>query len=526
MRYTTAFWEYLRQFWTANPSNLGPNWSSAQEIALRLISLCLAARLCGTIESPSPAETGLLSSLVASHANRLPLTLSYARAQNNNHLLSEAAGLYTAGIVLPEHPQAARWRASGWEWFNRGLQTQIAVEGSYVQNSTNYHRLMLQLALWVNLLATSQGEKLPPATLDKLAASTRWLLDLVDPDTDFVPNLGPNDGAYLFPLSDTAQGDYRPVLQAASLAFLGKPAFPPGAWDEMSHWLAPASARQVNLTVESVPPTGLLVLRPPDSSTWAYLRAARFNDRPGHADQLHLDLWWRGWNIACDAGTYLYNASPPWDNSLARTAVHNTVVIDGQEQMTHAGRFLWLDRAQAQVLEYQPQPLNGSIWATAQHDGYRKLGLIHRRKVSWDESGWQVEDDVISRDAIPSTRDISVTVHWLMPDCPWQIIQEDPPHLRLHVSDGWAEMTAEAGSGSEMDPGRRSLQLVRAGALLFGEGVVDPTWGWRSQTYGNKEPALSFRYSLQGMSPLHLVTRWVFLPKTPEPGSLGAPPES
>ena len=33
-------------------------------------------------------------------------------------------------------------------------------------------------------------------------------------------------------------------------------------------------------------------------------------------DQLHLDLWWRGLNIAQDAGTYLYNADPPWDNPL------------------------------------------------------------------------------------------------------------------------------------------------------------------------------------------------------------------
>ena len=173
--------------------------------------------------------------------------------------------------------------------------------------------------------------------------------------------------------------------------------------------------------------------------------------------------------------------------------------------MTHAGRFLWLDRAD-QVLEYQPQPLNGSIWATAQHDGYRKLGLVSRRKVCWDKSGWQVEDDVISRDAIPSTRDISVTVNWLMPDCPWQIFRGKPTAFAF-ARLGWlGEMIVVAGSGSEMDPGRRSLQLVHAGALLFGEGEVDPTWGWRSQTYGNKEPTLSFRYSLQGMSPLHLVT--------------------
>ena len=77
--------------------------------------------------------------------------------------------------------------------------------------------------------------------------------------------------------------------------------------------------------------------------SWAYLRTAQFTSRPSHADQLHLDLWWRGLNIARDAGTYLYNAPAPWDNSLTTTLVHNTVTINGRDQMTRAGRFLYLD---------------------------------------------------------------------------------------------------------------------------------------------------------------------------------------
>jgi len=510
-RYAIAFWKYVRQFNDANPPNLGPNWSSAQEIALRLISLCLAGRLCNAVQEPSPQEKALLSGLVANHAARIPLTLSYARAQNNNHLLSEAAGLYTAGIVLPEHPQAARWRELGWKWFNHGLQAQIAADGSYMQNSTNYHRLMLQLALWVNLLATSQGKKLPTATQDKLAISTQWLLALVVQDTGFVPNLGPNDGAYLFPLAPGGQVDYRPVLQAASAAFLGNRAYLSGAWDEMLHWFVPASVRLSEPAIKVSPSTNLLVLRPPDAPTWAYLRAAQFHDRPGHADQLHLDLWWRGWNIAADAGTYLYNSPPPWDNSLDRTAVHNTLMIENQEQMTRAGRFLWLDRAQAQVLDYQPKPVHGKLWAVAQHDGYRQLGLVHRRKVQWDGIGWQVEDEVLQQSAHPDKRESTVMLHWLLPDWPWEILEKSLPRLRLHAPSGWVELTLQGGVGLEMQPGDNRLQLVRAGVLLLGDGVAEPNWGWRSPTYGYKEPALAVRYRVQGALPLRLVTRWEFV---------------
>ncbi len=123
------------------------------------------------------------------------------RAQQNNHLLSEAAGLFTAGLALPEHPQAGKWRRLGWDWLNRGLQEQIDGYGEYSQHSTNYHRLMLQVVLWVHALAMRQGLRWPRPTHEAVTRSQHWLLALLDPSTGQVPNLGANDGAYIFPLT-------------------------------------------------------------------------------------------------------------------------------------------------------------------------------------------------------------------------------------------------------------------------------------------------------------------------------------
>ena len=54
-----------------------------------------------------------------------------------------------------------------------------------------------------------------------------------------MPNLGPNDGADLLPLTICRYADYRPLLQAAGLAFLGERPVESGAWDELSLWLSP-----------------------------------------------------------------------------------------------------------------------------------------------------------------------------------------------------------------------------------------------------------------------------------------------
>ncbi|MBC8497248.1 MAG: hypothetical protein H8D37_06265, partial [Chloroflexi bacterium] len=119
-RYPKSFWRYFEIFQEANPVNMGPNWASAQEVALRLIAFVFAAQIfSNSPHSTTPCASQLANS-IAHHAGRIPPTLIYARAQNNNHLLSEAAGLITASLALPNHPDSPRWSKLGWKWFTRG----------------------------------------------------------------------------------------------------------------------------------------------------------------------------------------------------------------------------------------------------------------------------------------------------------------------------------------------------------------------------------------------------------------------
>jgi hypothetical protein len=571
-RYPAAFWSYVEDFLDANPANLGPHWASAQEVALRLISFAFAMQVFAASTQTSAERTNRLSQAIAEHAARIPSTLAYSRAQNNNHLLSEAAGLYTAGVVLPGHPSARRWRELGWHWLNIGLQNQIAPDGAYVQHSTNYQRLMLQAALWVRAVAARQGQALPDETLSKLSLATRWLLALLDEESGQTPNLGPNDGAYILPLCACPFSDYRPVLQAASAAFLGERPFEPGPWDEMPLWLLvenPSAKSVVKSTtpdfaLQSDHDSGLQPsafslqhsnLHSPPSlphRSWAYLRVAQgvkftpFTSRPGHADQLHLDLWWRGLNVAQDAGTYFYNSPPPWDNALAQTAVHNTITVDGHDQMQRAGRFLFLDWAEAKWVKFTPitaheQAEDGVPWALnysadhggrtnhgswerliAQHDGYRRQGLIHQRAVSvTDKAVWVVEDTLLPIDPTPSNPypPRSLRLHWLLPDWPWEVKQEIRGlrfEITLQSPHGWVNLSIY--SPSAANPERRplpsspisNLQLVRAGELLFGSGPAAPIQGWASPTYGVKVPALSVAAEVKGALPLGITSQFTF----------------
>lgn len=333
-----------------------------------------------------------------------------------------------------------------------------------------------------------------------MQAGTSWLLALLDPTSGKVPNLGPNDGALIFPLASIPFTDYRPALQTASHTFFGEPALSTGPWDVTSLWLnLPIQHENGEVPSPRLTHPGQSVLKGSNDS-WAYLRATRFNSRPGHADQLHFDLWWQGLNLAQDPGTYRYTADPPWDNALTSTLVHNTLSVDGQEQMTRAGRFLYLDWAHASPIE-RTRADDGS-WERlrASHNGYRRIGVTHQRQVTAYQNGhWLIEDMLDGS----SHQVRSARLHWLLPDFPWHA-DFTPQHLHLTLTTPVGVIALIIRAATPLQP-----LLARGGELLSVDGEVHPTWGWTSPTYGDKMPALALVVPFQGSLPLQITSEWI-----------------
>jgi hypothetical protein len=493
-RYPEAFWTNCEMFFKDNPPYLGPQWMSGQEAALRLTNLVFALQAFSRSPLMTEERNAWAAWLIEIHAQRILLTLPYAISQRNNHLISEAAGLITASRAIPDSPQAKKWKDTGWRWFNAALQDQITPSGTYIQHSTNYLRLVLSLALWINRI--SVPDEITDLSRRRLAAATRWLMDLCDRASGGVPNLGSNDGAYLFPLSSCAYSDYRPILQSASAAFLGTDAFGPGPWNEMREWLAPVH-HPSGASTEPFSSTDMLRVEGRDS--WATLRAATFYSRPGHADQLNVDLWWNGRNILPDAGTYLYNAAPPWQNSLSGTDVHNTVRVDEADQMLKAGKFLWLDWAQAEKISIQKNDPGRPVSASAAHGGYRRLGVIHTRTLAAGQGPtWIITDQLTPVPGTSARQEHLISLNWLLADGEWTW---DEKGLSIIYPEGSVLLSAAAQSGQAP-----AVSLVRGGMPLMGEGDFPEYWGWFSRSYGQKRPALQITYTWKTRLPLVLTT--------------------
>ena len=232
------------------------------------------------------------------------------------------------------------------------------------------------------------------------------------------------------------------------------------------------------------------------------MRASRFKSRLSHIDQLHFDLWWRGLNITQDAGTYSYNAEAPWDNPLVTTRVHNTVTVDGKDQMTRAGRFLVLDWTSAyskNIIESEDNIL-GRV--RAYHRGYRHVK--HERTVTvYQDERWVVEDKLIARDRLTHV----YRLHWLLPDYEWKIEeQEAGVNLKFNSPHGWINLSIN----STLNVQRSTFSLVRAGERVYGQRDIRPYEGWVSQMYGQKSPALSFTFEIRSSSPATIASEFIF----------------
>lgn len=82
--YADAFWSRFEEFVEHNPLNAGPNWTSAQEVALRMGGWLFAASVFQDAPSSTVQRMNTLAVWLYAHAARIPPTVNYARAQNKD----------------------------------------------------------------------------------------------------------------------------------------------------------------------------------------------------------------------------------------------------------------------------------------------------------------------------------------------------------------------------------------------------------------------------------------------------------
>ena len=99
-----------------------------------------------------------------------------------------------------------------------------------------------------------------------------------------------------------------------------------------------------------------VVLHIQEGNTKTFIRCGAYKDRPYQSDNLHIDIWIDGKNVLRDNGSYQYNTSKELINYFNGSEGHNTISIDGKDQMQKGDRFIWnywVKYAKANLTEFQ-----------------------------------------------------------------------------------------------------------------------------------------------------------------------------
>jgi asparagine synthase (glutamine-hydrolysing) len=490
-RFARAIARQIRDFNLANKCGYGIHWASGQEVVFRLLAwlFCADTLLTRTESNVS----GLLREAMVTGAEYIEQHLNYARiAVYNNHLLSEALGLFAIGALLPEVPGARGWLDLGRTILDEEARQQFYPDGAYIQQSHNYQRVALHDLLWACLFAKSMGDRPSAPWLAAIDRSIRFLVSHQNPDDGRLPNYGSNDGCMPGIFSTCDFADFRPVLQTANLLVHERRLYEPGPWDEMAAWFLGPMALDAPIEAPhrrsiSFKHTGYHVLRGQQENTFAAFRCGTLLDRFSQIDMLHLDLWWRGHNVLVDGGSYLYNDRPEWHQHFMRTASHNTIAIDGHDQMLHFRQFKVLYRTHAQLLNFEDH----DEWASCggEHYGYRRHpgDCVHTRSVAF------LKDDLfVVVDHIRGTGNHAIRLHWLAGDFPHAF---DAPANRLTLKTEAGDFFVEVRD--------REGRVMTADVVA---GQECPPRGWLSRYYGEKIAVPSLAVALDREVPITLVT--------------------
>jgi len=343
-----------REWIAANPVGEGVGWHP-YPTSLRLVNWCRAELTASDVLESLYRQAAYLSRTVETHVY-------------GNHLLENARALILAGWYLQGQGEADRWIEQGLSIYRDELEEQILSDGFHFERSPMYHALVLEGVLDVlNVLPDDRAA--PPNLRVAAQAMAGALAGVTHPDGTLALF---NDATHEIALPPERLLQYaRDVLGCAPS--------PRSAFSEAGYYVL--NAEDLWMMIDGGP------------AGPEYLMAH------AHADIFSYELSLFGKRFVVDSGVYQYAAGPMRDY-VRSTAAHNTVQVDGLDQIECWDAFRVARRDAPKDISWR-ETETGRVFE-GRFDGYQvRLGdaLSHYRRIEVNtEARWvHISDRVRGR---------------------------------------------------------------------------------------------------------------------------------
>ena len=390
----------------SNPINQGPNWKCSQEVSLRLFNWMYALNFYKNSEALTEDLWSKIQNVIYWSLHHVYYHIDFSRiAVRNNHAITETLALTISELLFPFIPQTKKWAKEGRKWFEEEVAYQVYDDGTFLQFSMNYHRVITQLFSFGISLTELHDKPFSESFYKKAHKSLNFLYQCLQEEKGYLPNYGANDGALFFQLSNTEYRDYRSQLNALHIILTNQKLYEDDIINEGYHWVQKKSNSLPKLNplertfgTFSFPIGGYYLCR--TSEHFTFIRCGNHKDRPSHADNLHMDVWVKGENILRDSGSYKYNTTKEFSDYFTGSKAHNTIVVNDESQMLKGSRFIWYFWTQS--IKATWEETNGEFIFTGKINTFHQLNkkATHSRtiNISKQTSSWIVSDEVSGLD--------------------------------------------------------------------------------------------------------------------------------
>jgi hypothetical protein len=403
-KYTRELRAQWQSWIAANPYPLGINWGSTLEVAFRSLSWMWVDQLLAEATECIEFRAELAPAL--EFRGRYIERYLSTYFSPNTHLLGEAVALFFLGTLYPQMPRAAHWKQSGWRIVLREAGRQVRLDGVYFEQSLYYHVYALDFFLYARMLASQNGEEIPPA----YDAVLGRMLDVVAALAQAGPaeGFGDDDGGRLWNPQRNRTENMSDPLATGAVIYARE--FPAARLTEEAIWLFGKRAIDELLPARNCAAPYSIAFR--DGGVYVLASAEPFRQTMavdagpqgvgrsghGHADALSLRLTMDGQRWLVDSGSNVYISKDPADRDTFRgTGAHNTLRVDGVDQAVAGEPFSWTEIPTTDTNNW----IAGRSFSyfSGSHDGYERLAdpVTHRRHVLNVGGLWLIRDQALGK---------------------------------------------------------------------------------------------------------------------------------
>ncbi|MDQ2730119.1 MAG: heparinase II/III family protein, partial [Armatimonadota bacterium] len=384
-QYFEAFKKIVSGWIEANPFPSGDGWH-AYVVSLRAVNWMFSLHLFSDrLDGETDFRQNVLTSLVKQ------LEYIYYNLEldvGGNHLLENIKALCVAGAFF-SGGHSEKWLYRGLALLQAELKRQVLPDGGHFERSPMYHAIVLEdLLLIAAALRNAQLE--PPETLHTdLQRMIHFYTQMLHPDGEIALF---NDAAFHI------APDPGSLLRLAG-AVLNDLSLPAGKLDAAYAMLAKSSPNpgsgqsNTERTIAEFPHSGYYVVRREDTALFFDAGPVCPDDLPAHAhaDIFSYELSVGGTRWIVDSGVREY-AAGPWRRYSRGTSAHNTVALDGQNQVDVWSSFRVGYRVKPTLVRCHQ--LEGATVLAGRHAGYGHNRAHSRLIVDIDSHTWLIIDEV------------------------------------------------------------------------------------------------------------------------------------